>query len=139
MRVQPFSLIVLSFASVIVSGLPASTVYSFTPDISKQCSMHFINAPSCSASIDVGVPPPKYTVSSFKPSLFVISAVCLISRHILSMYSGISFLPLSSVCEINEQYEHLVGQNGIETYKLNDFLSSDLQHHHTVQSKVHYH
>ena len=39
---QPFALSTFSFSSVMVSGLPASTVYSRTVDISKLFSMTFI-------------------------------------------------------------------------------------------------
>ena len=35
-------------------------------------------------------------------------------------YCGISFLACLTECETKEQYVHLVGQNGIEIYKLNE-------------------
>ena len=35
-------------------------------------------------------------------------------------YCGISFLACLTECETKEQYVHLVGQKGIEIYKLNE-------------------
>ena len=87
----------------IVSGRPASTVNSRQVDISKLLFTVPSTVSSCSALRVVGVPPPKYTVSSLKPSLFAISAVRLISSHNSFVYGSISFSALSIDAITNEQ------------------------------------
>ena len=71
---------------------------------------------SCAES-DVGVPPPIYTVSQkvfLSRRIFPVSSI---SRQSISTYRGISsFAPFDCIeWETNEQYEHLDGQNGIDT------------------------
>ena len=53
----------LASCTVTLSGLPASTVSSFTVLMSKSASSSLSSLSSCSGSSVVGVPPPKYTVS----------------------------------------------------------------------------
>ena len=57
--VMPSSLSIRSLSSVMLSGLPASTVNSLTPLMSKLSLTQRISSRSCPAETDVGVPPPK--------------------------------------------------------------------------------
>ena len=59
MRVTPWRFNTSSFSRVMLSGLPASTVNSRTPDRSKRRSTSQITRSRCSAERAVGVPPPK--------------------------------------------------------------------------------
>ena len=76
---MPAALRARSFSFVTVSGLPASTVYSLSVLKSKLFSTAANSLVKCSAESVVGVPPPKYTVSSFKPSLLAYLPVSSIS------------------------------------------------------------
>ena len=60
------------------------------------------------------------TDSRRRPSPFATSAVCWISTQSSSKYSGMSFAVRSTEDDTKEQYEQRVGQNGMETYRLND-------------------
>ena len=64
-------LIAISFSLVILSGLPASTVYSFTCSTGKHASIWPSSRSSCSGSRVVGVPPPIYMVSRVRT--FIVS------------------------------------------------------------------
>ena len=115
----PFN-IAVSLSLSIVSGLPASTVNSLHFVISKLLCTVSMSFSSCRALSVVGVPPPIYTLSSCKSHSFAIFAVYSISLQSSSRYGSINFCAFSIDCDTNEQYEHLDGQNGIDTYKLND-------------------
>ena len=67
--VTPCFLSTANFSSVMLSGRPASTVNSFTWSNGNVSFSLVISASSCEALSDVGVPPPKYTVSSVLPRI----------------------------------------------------------------------
>ncbi len=87
----------------IVSGRPASTVNSRQVSILKLSFTVLSTLSSCSALSVVGVPPPKYTVSSLRPSTEAISAVAFNSSHKRSTYGSISFFARSIDDITNEQ------------------------------------
>ena len=109
----------LSF--VIVSGLPASRVNSFIFEKSKfSFNLSNIAFKWCGSRV-VGVPPPIYIFSTYAPILSITSAVLSISKSNLSTNESIYF-PLTRISvETNEQYKHLVGQNGMPIYILTEF------------------
>ena len=105
-----------SLSSVMLSGLPASTVYSFKYVKSNNSSTLVITLSNCFAVSVVGVPPPQYTVFSFLPLNF--SALYSSSLKRQSTYSS-AFLAYAFIgYEVNEQYRHVVGQNGMPIYRL---------------------
>ena len=57
-RVTPLSRRTRSFSAVMVSGRPASTVYSTAPPMSKRSFSRPSSRAICSAVRVVGVPPP---------------------------------------------------------------------------------
>ena len=109
-RSTPYDFITRSFSRVMVSGLPASTVYSCTPSSSKAPEISLKSLSSCDALIEVGVPPPIYTEVILRPNSFTSSPLCRISSHNFSRYGSISCLDFSISLLTNEQYEHRVGQ-----------------------------
>ena len=115
--VAPLSLMAISLSSVMVSARPASTVYSRILEMSMFLAIACIIFSISCAESDVGVPPPIYTVSQkvfLSRRIFPVSSI---SRQSISTYRGISsFAPFDCIeWETNEQYEHLDGQNGIDT------------------------
>ena len=110
----PHFLSTASFSAVMVSGLPASTVTSRMPDISKLSFTVLKTLSSCCAVSTVGVPPPIYTVSRQSPSSSMSTAMSLSSPQSSSTYCGMSFAAFSTLWEVKVQYEHRLGQNGME-------------------------
>ena len=106
-RVTPYFFKSDNTFSSIQSGLPASTVYSqFTfPTAASIFS-------SSSADNETGVPPPMYTDLRF----LIINFAAVISRQSASTYSSRRF-SFDIILETKEQYEHLVGQNGMPINK----------------------
>ena len=73
--VTPASLRTSSFSSVMVSGLPASTLYSPSVGAPKHSAIAPVSILSSSALSTVGVPPPIYTVCISSPRSFAIPTV----------------------------------------------------------------
>ena len=102
-RVAPAARMARSLSMVTVSGRPASTVYSRKWEKSKLLSTARNSVVSCSADRVVGVPPPKYTVSSRRPSALAISPVRAISCASSSTYRGTRRFAFSTVWDTKEQ------------------------------------
>ena len=86
-----------------VSGRPASTVYSRRAERSKLSSTAAQSRSSCGAESVVGVPPPKYSATGLCPSFFARAPVCPISVIRASRYGPTSFSFLPTAFETNEQ------------------------------------
>ena len=108
-RLTPASFKTRSFSRVMLSGRPASTVNSRSPaGVGFSISMSTF---SSSAESAVGVPPPMYIVSSFFPAKACFVKSSSFFRH--PRYSSALLCHFAIGLERNEQYAHLVGQNGI--------------------------
>ena len=80
MRVTPASAIILSFSEFMVSGLPASTVYS-----RQSTAAALTTLSKFFSSSEVGVPPPMYTERIFNPSdltSFLLSSISFTSKSV---------------------------------------------------------
>ena len=136
MRLTPCFFIIKSFSFVIVSGRPASTVYSMHFDLSTYLSIIVSNLSNAFSSSDVGVPPPIYKVkghnllSAGEDTISVGANACrallpnifptllLKSRSTVSKYLSTYLENFSILNEVNEQYRHVLLQNGTPTYTL---------------------
>ena len=79
-----------------VSGLPASTVYSRRAERSKFSASTAHSRSSCDAVSVVGVPPPMYSDTGLSPSFFTWAAVAAISFSSASTKGGTSFMLFST-------------------------------------------
>ena len=82
--------------------------------MSKECSIELNKETSSIAFREVGVPPPKYTLSILLPVSLKSRPHSVISFLSAGRYLRID-LPLAS-SEPNEQYEQMLGQNGTLVY-----------------------
>ena len=114
-RVTPWRFMTSSLSNVVLSGLPASMANSLTCDRSNDFSIMLQSLSICSADMDDGVPPPTYIDMSRFPEYA--SATYAISFSTASRYASTLFLYTAIGYEVNEQYKHLVGQNGMPIYR----------------------
>ena len=135
MRLTPCLFIIKSFSLVIVSGRPASTVYSPQFDLSTYLSIIVSNLSNATSSSEVGVPPPIYNVNGCnllsvganacrapctgelcEPAIF--ATLLPKSLSSVSKYLSTYFPNFSILNDVNEQYKHVLLQNGTPTYTL---------------------
>jgi hypothetical protein len=83
-------------SGVMVSGRPASTVYSRRAERSNSRASTAHSRSSCCAESVVGVPPPIYSDTGRRPSAFTWAAVAVISRSSASQKIGTSFMLFST-------------------------------------------
>ena len=82
--------------------------------MSKECSIELNKETSSIAFREVGVPPPKYTLSMLLPDSLKSLPHSVISFLSSGIYLRIDLSLASS--EPNEQYEQRLGQNGMLVY-----------------------
>ena len=114
-RSTPWARRTRSLSSVIVSGRPASTVYSRSAPRSNSRSSAVHSLSSWAAFSVVGVPPPMYIDTTRSPSARSSAPTAETSFMSASMNGGMSFMLFSTDWLTKLQYAQRVGQKGMPT------------------------